>query len=88
MMSRMQERLYAAIFGYFWLPCPLCGEPFGGHEWEDVDGKSSSIHLADEPVYRGVGICPTCTKAGLGGRTVERSSLHPLAPERWRAPGT
>ena len=22
---------YARIFGYFWLPCPICGKMFGGH---------------------------------------------------------
>ena len=24
--------LYAHIGGYFWLPCPVCGKMFGGHE--------------------------------------------------------
>ena len=24
--------LYAYIFGYYWLPCPLCGKNYGGHE--------------------------------------------------------
>lgn len=22
----------AGVTGYFWLPCPMCGEPFGGFE--------------------------------------------------------
>ena len=30
--SRFLNWLYAFIFGYFWLPCPLCGKNFGGHE--------------------------------------------------------
>lgn len=29
-MPRMFHRLYASILGYFWLPCPICGRPFGG----------------------------------------------------------
>ena len=29
---RFLHRIYARSFGYFWLPCPLCGEMFGGHE--------------------------------------------------------
>lgn len=29
---RPLQRLYAFLFGYFWLPCPVCGEHFGGHE--------------------------------------------------------
>ena len=26
------RRLRARLGGYFWLPCPLCGEMFGGFE--------------------------------------------------------
>jgi len=29
---RWLNRLYAGLFGYFWLPCPICARPFGGHE--------------------------------------------------------
>jgi len=29
---RWFERLVAWAGGYFWLPCPVCGEMFGGHE--------------------------------------------------------
>jgi hypothetical protein len=28
------HKLYANLMGYFWLPCPVCGEMFGGHEAE------------------------------------------------------
>jgi hypothetical protein len=31
-VPRWMHRLYAWIIGYFWLPCPLCATPFGGHE--------------------------------------------------------
>lgn len=30
---RRLNRWWANAFGYFWLPCPLCGFEFGGHEW-------------------------------------------------------
>lgn len=30
---RWVNRWYAKALFYFWLPCPICGEPFGGHEW-------------------------------------------------------
>lgn len=34
MRDRFTERRAEALEGgYFWQPCPLCGEPFGGHEW-------------------------------------------------------
>lgn len=29
---RARERRYAKSRGFFWLPCPICGEHFGGHE--------------------------------------------------------
>lgn len=31
-LPRWSHKLYAKTFGYFWLPCPICGEYFGGHE--------------------------------------------------------
>jgi hypothetical protein len=52
------KKLYAYLFGYFWLPCDLCGEYFGGFEW--VHYGVSSIY---EGEYKGLakGICPKCT---------------------------
>lgn len=32
MIPRVLHRVYAYLNGYFRLPCPLCGEYFGGHE--------------------------------------------------------
>jgi hypothetical protein len=32
MKNRIYHRLYALVHGYFWLPCPICGKKFGGHE--------------------------------------------------------
>src|SRR3990167_3991652 len=29
---RWLNKQYADLRGYFWLPCKLCGEMFGGHE--------------------------------------------------------
>ncbi len=29
---RCLSHLYANILGYFWIPCPVCHRPFGGHE--------------------------------------------------------
>jgi hypothetical protein len=31
--TREAERRRAAMGGYFWIPCHLCGVCFGGHEW-------------------------------------------------------
>ena len=37
---RLWHKLRAKLFGYFWLPCPICGEMFGGHE------SHGSLYLA------------------------------------------
>jgi hypothetical protein len=50
-MTRLFHRLYAAMFGYFWRPCPVCGIEFGGHEIKNVstaglidkDGRAFSV---------------------------------------------
>lgn len=56
---RWFHRAYAFLFGYFWLPCHLCGVAYGGHQWRTYDGQPCVLK-------DGRGICPTCTKAGLG----------------------
>ena len=33
-MIRLINRICAALFGYFWLPCPVCKKGFGGHEMQ------------------------------------------------------
>jgi len=79
MKHRYLNKIYAKFFGYFWLPCPLCGQMFGGHEWEDIDGKPSTIPDPDHMkiflsgisnknlrIALGLAICPDCTKDGKG----------------------
>jgi len=43
---RCVNRWYAKVRGYPWLPCPLCGTYYGGHE---VTG--ASIPQLDRPGY-------------------------------------
>lgn len=46
---RWANRLYAAAVGYFWLPCPICGQMFGGHEYGSASvptGRVGEAHLA------------------------------------------
>lgn len=52
---RILHRIYTFILGYFWLPCPLCGRYFGGHEVQ------ASI-LNDPYDGCGRGVCPNCTE--------------------------
>ncbi len=65
LLPRWSHRLWAKALGYFWLPCPLCRRYSGGHEWRDIGGKSSAIPDWDGSTNQ-VGICPACTRAGLG----------------------
>lgn len=70
-MKRMINELYAKLNGYFWLPCPVCKNNFGGHEWLTEDCG----HVPHVPAIRDdlpttirpfTGICPTCTYNGAG----------------------
>ncbi len=54
---RWLHRLYAFVMGYFWLPCPLCGEHFGGHEARGEDALWREYG-------RGQGVCPRCGEDG------------------------
>lgn len=62
---RWAHRAFAWLARYFWKPCPLCGEPFGGHEWRDIGGM---ISATPKPGGGHTAICPTCTRAGRGDR--------------------
>lgn len=52
--SRWFNKLFANINGYFWLPCPLCGQNFGGHEW---NGREQLIMTGHGT---GTGVCHNC----------------------------
>jgi hypothetical protein len=85
--QRRRHRAYARMHGFFWLPCPLCGRQFGGHEWRHIDGKPAAVYRDPADPGHGTGICPSCTRAGLGqwdGIRVE--SVTCFCPEcaRWR----
>ena len=53
-LPRWIHQLYALAMGYFWLPCPICGRYFGGHEWRD---PAARIQLTGG---RGIGVCDAC----------------------------
>jgi len=54
---RRFHRAYASSHAYFWLPCPLCDRPFGGHEW------GGDIPDPTRGPFSYVGICSRCTVA-------------------------
>lgn len=60
-LPRFLHRWYARLFGYFWLPCPLCREPFGGHEIIIPEPEEIGIIRPGGP--RRIP-CPRCVKDG------------------------
>lgn len=69
---RFIAKRIASAGGYFWLPCTLCGQRYGGQEWKKVNGHEFSI---PEPSFKrgqfptsSQGICPDCTAVGAGCR--------------------
>lgn len=51
---RRWHQVYAAVAGYFWLPCPLCQREFGGHE------ITPTIPDPMKGEAWGMSICPFC----------------------------
>lgn len=84
-LPRWMHRVWARLTGYFWSPCPLCRQMFGGHEWRSLPGLSSTVYFdKDGNLYqptadivprgvRGKGICPRCTREGKGTWYTRRS---------------
>lgn len=50
---RLLNKFYAWAFGYFWLPCPICGKYFGGHETANI--FTAGLVAEDGHAY---GVCP------------------------------
>jgi len=61
---RVLHKLYAYLHSYFWLPCPVCGKEFGGHEWN----KGTLMTAHD----RGVGTCDDCADSPEVKEALER----------------
>jgi len=51
-INRLYHQARAFVSGYFWLPCPICGQYFGGHEKGQGDLMTSW--------FDGVSVCPNC----------------------------
>lgn len=76
-VRRLAGRLYARCAGYFWLPCPSCGEYFGGHERARSGHLDSVPHMyvSNRPAG-GVAICPRCTRQGVGCRAHAKRGMY------------
>lgn len=51
---RIWHWLRAHLGRYFWLPCPVCGRKFGGHEW-----KTGSVGSLFQAGLGGAAVCPS-----------------------------
>ena len=60
MKNRWLAKLHANTLGYFWLPCPICGQMFGGQE-VDVHKENS---FAMTSWSGGKCVCPDCRSNG------------------------
>lgn len=63
MIPRWVHRLYAWVCGFYWLPCPLCGQHFGGHEWHDGDSlvlHSTHCDTCGSGFLHAQGVCHAC----------------------------
>lgn len=81
-LPRWAHRIYAWLGGYFWLPCPVCGEHFSGHEIGRAVGATE--HLDSIPLFPsmrrespGRAICPTCIRRGMGCLAWWPRLIHP-----------
>jgi hypothetical protein len=70
--SRWWPRIQAWRGGYFWVPCPGCGEPFGGQEVDDTHHFASIPGGEDDHRL----ICPSCTNSGVGCRAHAGTWIH------------
>lgn len=55
--NRHFHRWYARREGYFFLPCPVCGEWFGGHEIAHLETRTLFTRAVG-PLSYGMLVCP------------------------------
>lgn len=48
---RSVNKWWANINGFFWVPCPICGTWFGGHEITDASLETDGPAPVDVPVF-------------------------------------
>lgn len=57
MIPRWIHHLRADMLGYFWLPCPVCGRDFGGHEIARRRDPHAALMTSPS---RGLTVCNRC----------------------------
>lgn len=68
MKHRTFNKWYAKLGGYFWIPCPICEQMFGGHE-SKANYSIPRAQYTDNKLqisrYSGRLVCPDCGKSAL-----------------------
>lgn len=55
---------YAKRHGFYWIPCPLCDRPFGGHEAAGSIPDPMYPPKSPHGPFYSLHICSQCTRAG------------------------
>jgi hypothetical protein len=62
--------------GFFWLPCDLCGEYFGGDEWDADDAFCTGV--APKAMGGGMRYTGVCAKCGPRARSMSETEGRAL----------
>lgn len=66
---RWLAHLWAWLWGYFWIPCPVCREPFAGFE------AGRGWHGVNHQVIDGMRECQvTCAKPGCMDEAIRQTN--------------
>lgn len=74
--------LYAKMFGYFWLPCPKCGEMFGGHQ---VPLVSATVEVLEGDGWHSYCVCPKCNTPEAIAEKWARMQIAMANPTSWQS---
>lgn len=62
--NRRWHHAYARRHGFYWIPCPLCDRPFGGHEAAGSIPDPMYPPRSPHGPFHMIHICSACTRAG------------------------
>lgn len=68
-LNRWYNRVYALLGGFFWKPCRICGEMYGGHECAGMGLMTSWTS--------GHAVCRNCADTAAA-RNAEWMEQHPF----------
>lgn len=74
-LPRWLHRLWARLWGFYWLPCPVCGRMYGGHE---TNAFGHSIKIADGTWRMTCPLCPVEYRPMGDGWAVKSPRKIPL----------